>query len=156
MEIDTTLQRLQVEANQSWQDTNNLLLSHLLKYDQLLTDYLADMGTTIQAKREEVWECTWTVVDAIAMSLQAHLSLALDMLERLPTTPTGLAFTSRIPLLMVHSPEALAYQGEGMGSNDFQLLESSTVVVVLNQKLQQLLTVPMTAAAPNSRHLLPS
>ena len=110
-----------------------MLLSHLLKYDWLLVNYLMGAGMTIQAKQEEIWECTWTVANAIGMSPQAHLGLALDMLEHLPTTPTGLAFTSGVPLLMVHSPEALAYQGEGMGSNDFQLL-----------------TVPVTAAVPLS------
>ena len=48
---------------------------------------------------------------------------------------------------MVHSLEALAYQGEDVGNNDFQLVKSSTVVVVLNKKLRQLLTMPVTATA---------
>ena len=56
VEIDDTLQWLHVEANQSWKDTNGLLLTHLLKYDRLLADYLTDAGKTVQAKWEEVWE----------------------------------------------------------------------------------------------------
>ena len=79
-----------MEANQSWQDTKNLLLSHLLKYDWLLVNYFMDMGMTTQTKWEEVWECTRTMADAIGMSPQAYLGLALDMLA------TSLAFTSGI------------------------------------------------------------
>ena len=87
------------------------------------------------------------MANALCMSPHAHLGLALDMLEHLPTTPASLSFTSRIPLLMAHSPEALAYQGESLESNNFQLIKDSTGVVVLNQKLQQLLTMPMPATA---------
>ena len=133
-----------MEANQSWRDTNNLLLTHLLKYDWLLVDYLADAGKTVQAKWEEVWECTQTIADALGMSPHAHLGLALDMLECLPTTPAGLSFSSGIPRLMTHSPEALAYQGEGLESSNYHLLKDSTTVAILNQNLQQLLTVPAT------------
>ena len=82
------------------------------------------------------------------MSPGTHLGLALNMLEHLPTTPTGLSFMSRIPLLMAHSPEVLAYQGEGIEDSSFQLIENSTAAVVLNQKLQQLLTAPEPTTAP--------
>ena len=47
------------------------------------------------------------------MSPEAHLGLALSMLEHLPMMPPGLSFTSGIPLMMAYSPEALTYQGEG-------------------------------------------
>ena len=138
-EIDTTLQQLCANANHLWKDTNSLLLIHLLKYDWHLADYLADTGKTIQA---QIWAYTQAVANAIGMSLHAHLGLVLDMLEHLPTTLAGLSFTSGILLLMANSPEALAYQGEGMESNNFQLIENSTAAAVLNQNLQQLLTMP--------------
>ena len=54
------------------------------------------------------------MTDAIGMSPDTHLGLALNMLEHLPTTPAGLSFTSRIPLLMAHTTEVLTYQGEGI------------------------------------------
>ena len=88
------------------------------------------------------------MADTIGMSPDMHLGLALNRLECLPTTPTGLFFTSRILLLMAHSPEVLTYQGEGIKGSSFQLIENSTTAVVLNQKLQQLLTVPEPTIAP--------
>ena len=72
------------------------------------------------------------MADTIGMSPNTHLGLALDMLEHLPKTPIGLSFMSRIPLLMAHSPEVLAYQGEGIKSSNFQLIENSTAAAVLN------------------------
>ena len=54
------------------------------------------------------------MADTIGMSPDTYLELALNMLKCLPTTPTGLSFTSRILLLMTHSPEVLAYEGEGI------------------------------------------
>ena len=82
------------------------------------------------------------------MSLEAHLGLALSMLEHLPMMSPGLSFTSGIPLMMAYSPEALTYQGEGTEACTFQLIEDSTAAAVLNQKMQQLLTVPESTASP--------
>ena len=88
------------------------------------------------------------MADTIGMFPNIHLGLALNMLEHLPTTPTGLSFMSRIPLLMAHSPEVLTYQGEGIEGSNFQLIKNSTTAAVLNQKLQQLLTSPGSTTAP--------
>ena len=110
--------------------------------EELLGEYLAE-SESLQAKQEQIWEHTQTVADTIGMSPDIHLGLALNLLEHLPTTPTGLSFTSSSPLLMAHSSEVLAYQGEGTEGSNFQLIES-------NQKMQQLLTVPeSTTARPN-------
>ena len=49
-EIDATLWQLHTDTNQLWKDTSSLFLTHLLKYDQLLVDYLVDSGKTLQAK----------------------------------------------------------------------------------------------------------
>ena len=147
-EIDATLQQLHAETNQSWKDTNSLLLNDLLRYDQLLGEYLTKSEKALQAKQEEIWERTQTVADALGMSPDTHVGLAMNMLEHLPTTPTGFSFTSGIPLLMAHSPEVLAYQGQGIKGSSFQLTENSTAAAVPNQKLQQLLTVPEPTTAP--------
>ena len=82
------------------------------------------------------------------MSPEAHLGLALGMLEHLPMTPPGLSFSSGIPLMMAYSPEALTYQGEGTEACNFQLIKDSTAAAVLNQKMQQLLTVPESTTTP--------
>ena len=51
--------------------------------------------------------------------------------------------------MMAYSHETLAYQGEGTDACNFQLIEDSTATAVLNQKMQQLLTVPESTAPPD-------
>ena len=76
---------------------------------------------------------TQAVANATGMSPEAHIELALNMLEHLPMMPPGISFMSGIPLMMAYSPEPLTYQGDGIEACTYQLNADSTTTGVLNQ-----------------------
>ena len=53
-EHESTLCRLRIEANQAWRDANEVIFSHLLKYDSQLAAFISAAEGTLQAKCDEI------------------------------------------------------------------------------------------------------
>ena len=51
---ESSMCRLCTEANQAWKDTNEVIFSHLLKYDTQLAAFISATEGTLQAKRDEI------------------------------------------------------------------------------------------------------
>ena len=51
-----TLQKLHKEADQAWEDTNNVVYDHQLQYDTQLKGFIASTKRTLQEKWDEIWE----------------------------------------------------------------------------------------------------
>ena len=74
---ELTLHRLHEEANKAWKDANDVIFSHLLKYDSELANFLNSAEDTLKNKRDEIWGCIQRLVEATNCSPQTGLSLAL-------------------------------------------------------------------------------
>ena len=57
-------QQLTTEADQVWKDTNDVLLSHQLRYDAELVEFIAETERTLWAKRMEIWGCVICIAES--------------------------------------------------------------------------------------------
>ena len=53
-ECESSLRRLCSEANKAWKDANDVIFSHLLRYDSQLVAFISSAEGTLQAKCEEI------------------------------------------------------------------------------------------------------
>ena len=69
-------------------------LSHLLKYDSKLADFLNSAEDALKNKYDEIWKCIYGFAEAANCSPQAGLSLVLQTLNWCPAFP-GTSLTMR-------------------------------------------------------------
>ena len=62
-ECESSMCRLCAEANQAWKDANEVIFSHLLKYNTQLAAFISAAEGTFQAKRDEIWKCVHSLTD---------------------------------------------------------------------------------------------
>ena len=74
---ELTLHRLCEEANKAWKGANDVIFSHLLKYDSELANFLNSAEEALRNKCDEIWGCVQSLVEATNCSPQTGLSLAL-------------------------------------------------------------------------------
>ena len=79
--------RLHVEANQAWKDANEVIFSHLLKYDTQLAAFISTTEGTLQAKCDEIWRHVHRLMDTANIPHRICLPLALQTLDQLPAIP---------------------------------------------------------------------
>ena len=70
---ELTLHRLHEEANKAWKDANDVIFSHLLKYDSQLANFLNSAEDTFKNKCIEIWGCIQSLVEAMNCSPQTGL-----------------------------------------------------------------------------------
>ena len=80
-EHESSLCRLCTEANQVWKDVNDVIFSHLLRYDSQLVALISSAEGTLQAKCEEIWQCIHSLVDTGNIPHRTCLTLALQTLD---------------------------------------------------------------------------
>ena len=73
-----------MEADQAWKDTNDVLLSHQLKYDAELTEFITEIERILQAKHMEIWDHVTCIAETVhpAPLLLQHDSNAAGILPR--------------------------------------------------------------------------
>ena len=89
---EETLQQLCTEADKAWKDTNDLVFNHQLHYDEQLAAFISSAERTLQEKEDEVWGCVHKLADVAGVPHDACLSLALQVLDKLPTIPIALSY----------------------------------------------------------------
>ena len=116
MDHEEFLHQFCLEADQAWKDTNDIIFSHQLKYDAQLAAFITTAEGTLQAKRDEIWSCIHSIAEAAGLPNKACLSLALQILEKLPTLPLDLSFCTAlfssvltIPFLL---PDSYEWRGQ--------------------------------------------
>ena len=68
-------------ANKAWKDANDVIFSHLLKYDSELANFLNSADDTLKNKCDEIWGCIQSLMEAMNCFPQASLSLVLQTLH---------------------------------------------------------------------------
>ena len=105
---ERTRQWLTAEANQAWKDTNDVLLSHQLRYNAELMEFIAEK--TLHAKCTEIWRHVTCIAEMAHLSPEAGLCLTLHVVGSLPTIPVNLCFCGVIPMLLAYCPETYSLQ----------------------------------------------
>ena len=101
-----SLCQLHAGADQAWKDTNDVIFSHQLRYDSKLVAFISTAEGTLQAKWDENWRCVHNLADAASLPHEACLTLALQILDKLPTIPLDLSYHTAISMMLpsVQSP----------------------------------------------------
>ena len=86
-EWESTLHGLCAEANNVWKDSNDVIFSHLLRYNSQLVGFITSVEDTLCDKCEEIWRCIHSLAETANISPQTSLALALQTLNWLPTIP---------------------------------------------------------------------
>ena len=63
-EWESTLHTLHDEANKAWKDANDVMFSHLLKYDSELADFLNFAEEALRNKHNKIWRCVYSLMEA--------------------------------------------------------------------------------------------
>ena len=65
---ELTLCRLCEEANKAWKDANDVIFSHLLKYDSELANFINSAEDALKDKHNEIWGHVQSLVEAMNCS----------------------------------------------------------------------------------------
>ena len=135
-EWESTLCRFCEEANKVWKDTNDIIFSHLLKYNSELANFLNSTGDALRNKCNEIWRCIHSLTEAANCSPQAGLSLVLQTLNWLPSIPWDLSNCVGIPVMFTYSSELYELQSWGAAGDGELLLDNHAWAVnLLSHKL---------------------
>ena len=63
-EWESTLRGLCKEANKAWKDANDVIFSHLLKYNSKLANFLNSVEDALRNKCNEIWRCICSLAEA--------------------------------------------------------------------------------------------
>ena len=130
------LHQFHTEADQAWKDTNDIFLSHQLKYDAQLAAFITTAEETLQAKWDEIWSHVHSIMEAADLPNKACLSVALQILEKLPTFPLDLSYHTAILRMFAYCPESYAFQAlSTTGDGDYWLDNCTWTASVLSSKL---------------------
>ena len=124
------------EANQAWKDMNDVIFSHQLEYDAQLAAFITTVEGTFQAKWDEIWSCIHSITEVAGLPYKACLTLALQILDKLPTLPLDLFYCTAIPRMLAYCPESYAFQAwSAMGDGDYLLDNNAWATSMLSLKL---------------------
>ena len=136
LDCEKFLCQFRAEADQAWKDTNDIIFSHLLRYDSQLVAFISTAEGTFQAKRDEIWSHIHSLADAASIPHKACLTLALQILNKLPTIPLDFSYCTAIPMMLAHCPESYAFQPwSTTGDGDYLLDDNTQATNLLTQKL---------------------
>ena len=131
-ECESSMHRLCAEANQAWKDANEVIFSHLLKYDTQLVAFISATEGTFQAKHDEIWRH----IHSLMNTHRICLPLALQTLDQLPAIPWDLSYHTGIPLMFTYGPESYDFQTwSAARDGDYHLDNDAWVTNLLSCKL---------------------
>ena len=152
-EWESTLRGLHEEANKAWKDANDIIFSHLLKYNSELATFLTSAEDTLRNKCEEIWRCVHSLAETANFSPQIGLSLVLQVLNWLPNIPWDLSYRASIPMMFAYSPELYELWSWGVaGDGDFHLDSHAQAANLLSHKLARMYS-GAGPHAPNSNRI---
>ena len=132
-------QRLTTEADQVWKDTNDVLLSHQLRYDAELAEFITETERTLQAKCTEIWGRITCIAEMAHLTPEAGLHLTLHVVGRFLTIPVNLCFHGVIPMLLAYCQESYSLQTwDPEGEGDYILDADAQVSGMLSRKLARI------------------
>ena len=67
-EWKSTLHGLHAEVNKAWKDANDVIFSHMLRYDSQLVAFITSAEGTHWDKHMEVWRCMHSLTNTAKIS----------------------------------------------------------------------------------------
>ena len=92
--LDKAIECLREAGGVAWLDTNSLLFSHTLEYQNKMIELITSSGEAIQALHECIWKVVIQVMEDAGKSTVDSLGIALHLIDMLPTIPLQLAFNT--------------------------------------------------------------
>ena len=92
--LDEAIECLREAGGMAWLDTNSLLFSHTLEYQNKMIELITSSGEAIQALHECIWKVVTQVMEDAGKSTVAGLGITLHLVDMLPTIPLQLAFNT--------------------------------------------------------------
>ena len=86
------------------------MFNHQLYYNAELFAFISNAKRTLQKKWDEVWGHICKLADIAGVPHDTCLSLALQVLDKLPTVSIDLSYCMLIPMMLAYGPESYAYQ----------------------------------------------
>ena len=118
------------------EDMNDIIFSHQLKYDAQLVAFITTAEGTLQAKWDEIWSYIHSIAEVAGLPNKACLTLALQILDKLPTLPLDLSYCTAIPRMLAYCLESYTFKARSTtGDGDYQLDNNAQVSSVLSLKL---------------------
>ena len=147
--------QLTTEADQAWKDTNDVLLSHQLRYDAELADFITETEKTLWVKCTDIWGRITCIAKTAHLSLETGLYLTLHIAGSLLTIPMKLCFCGVIPMLLAYCLESYSLKTwDPEGDGDYLLDTDAQVLGMLLRKLAHIEGgAPMDSHSP---HRVPS
>ena len=87
----------QGDISNTWEESHMPLLVHVMEFDTKLGTYLGDANKDVTDKAEEIWTHIQAIATVLDMAPDAHLRLALCLLDQLLVISLGLSFWQDIP-----------------------------------------------------------
>ena len=135
-EWESTLHRLCDEANKAWKDVNDIIFSHLLKYDFELANFLNSAEDALRNKCDEIWRHVYSLAEAANCSPWTGLILVLQTLKWLPCIPWDLSYHAGIPMMFAYGLELYElHSWEAAGDRNLLLDNRAGVPNLLPHKL---------------------
>ena len=115
---------------------NDVIFSHQLKYDDQLAAFITTAEGTLQAKQDKIWSHVHSIMEAAGLPYKACLTLALQILDKLPTLSLDLSYRTAIPRMLAYCPESYAFQAlSAAGDVDYLLDNNAWATSLLSLKL---------------------
>ena len=108
MRLYEAIEHLREAGGMAWLDTNSLLFSHALEYQNKMIELITSSGEAIQALHEHIWKVVTQVIEDAGKSAANGLEIALCLVDILPTIPLQLAFNTATAGLIGCTPKVYA------------------------------------------------
>ena len=132
-----------------------LSLMHVMKFDAKLGTYLSDANRDMTDKAKEIWMHIQAMAMASDMTPDAHLGLALFLLDQLLVISPGLSFWQDIPFSLTHGSKAITFQNRAGTSHSIPLAPVDLGDTQSNTKAS-LPLAQVGQATPRSRRMVPN
>ena len=154
---EETLQQLCAKADKAWKDINDLVFNHQLHYDGELLAFISNAERTLWGKWDKVWGHIHKLTGITGVPHDTCLSLALQVLNKLPTMPIDLSYCMPIPMILAYGPESYDYQTwhEDRGETS-ALSRDARASHILTWKLEQLAHGERVDDSSSDRSALPA
>ena len=104
-ERERTLCRLHEAAQKVQKEVDDIMLMHLLRYDEELTTFMSSTEDVLNIRWGWVWERVHSILGATSCTPMACLSVMLQVLQCLPCIPWNLSFQAGFPTTFAHVPK---------------------------------------------------
>ena len=106
--LDKAIEHLREAGGMVWLDTNSLLFSHALEYQNKMIELITSSRKAIEALHERIWKVVSQVMEDAGKPASDGLGITLCLVDMLPTIPLQLSFNTATARLLGCVPEVYA------------------------------------------------